>query len=121
MVTFPIMLDIFVRNDSGSVVHVERIRLTTAHTYSIGRSSESDILLDAPEVSGKHAFLVADATGLVIEDRNSTNGTFIGEEEVRGAEPWSGDGRIRIGPYEIELVGQGDVVEQSFEVPLPSR
>jgi ABC-type multidrug transport system ATPase subunit/pSer/pThr/pTyr-binding forkhead associated (FHA) protein len=44
---------------------------------SIGRASDNDLRINAPEVSSHHAALVMTNEGLLIEDLGSTNGTFV--------------------------------------------
>jgi pSer/pThr/pTyr-binding forkhead associated (FHA) protein len=106
MVRFPLLLDIFVRNESGQLKAVERVALTQPATYSIGRLPDKDIVLDAQEVSRNHALLVVDPSGLEVVDDNSRFGTFIGEKQVFGRERWTGTTHVRIGSYEIAVVDQ---------------
>jgi len=47
--------------------------------YSIGRSSDNDIILNYPQISGKHAWLINDNKTWVIEDRGSTNKTYVND------------------------------------------
>ena len=54
--------------------------------YWIGRDPEADIVVDEPLVSWRHAVLrIADGRWL-LEDTNSTNGTFAAGERVRRVE-----------------------------------
>ena len=49
----------------------------------IGRNPAADIALPADsKVSGSHARVVADASGLAIEDAESTNGTYVNGQRV---------------------------------------
>jgi len=57
----------------------------------IGRLAESDIFLDDANVSRTHAALVSEGAGWVIEDLNSTNGTFINGQRVDRARLRDGD------------------------------
>jgi DNA-binding NtrC family response regulator len=50
--------------------------------HLVGRSSESDLQLPAAAVSRRHAVLRVDGGRLTVEDRGSTNGTFIGERRI---------------------------------------
>lgn len=127
MIKFPVLLEVFLRKADGTLESVDLLSLTKPSTYSIGRSTENDICLDEPQVSRQHAFLIADTTGLEVVDRDSTFGTFVGDERINGRISWSGARRIRIDPYEISLVGQNEGAAQldqsrgsSFEVRIPS-
>ncbi|QDS89343.1 FHA domain-containing protein FhaB [Rosistilla ulvae] len=44
---------------------------------AIGRSQDNDVVLDKPNVSGRHARLIDDGTALWIEDCGSTNGVAL--------------------------------------------
>ena len=54
-------------------------------TITIGRDDQNDIVLDSPGVSRVHAVLKRTKSACLLEDKNSTNGIFIGEEKVERA------------------------------------
>jgi SulP family sulfate permease len=83
----------------------------SAGTVVIGRDPGSDIHLKDSQVSWKHAVLVNDAGGCVIEDLDSSNGTFVGGARIQRHLLHPGD-RIKIGPYELML--------QAVQVPSPN-
>jgi pSer/pThr/pTyr-binding forkhead associated (FHA) protein len=73
---------------------------------SIGRSADNQVVLDhaAGGVSGQHCVIGIDPTGtFVIQDRGSTNGTWIGERKVEGATPLRAGARVAVGSYLIVL------------------
>jgi pSer/pThr/pTyr-binding forkhead associated (FHA) protein len=49
---------------------------------TIGRKPENDIVIDNMAVSGQHAKLVLQGGNYVIEDLQSTNGTFVNEKKI---------------------------------------
>ncbi|GIV23323.1 MAG: FHA domain-containing protein [Bacteroidia bacterium] len=52
-------------------------------TFLLGRSSECDIVLSHPEVSGRHALLTIHPDGRVeIQDVGSKNGVYVNGEKV---------------------------------------
>lgn len=53
----------------------------------IGRDSSADVVLDDTEVSRKHARITPGPSGVIVEDLNSTNGTFVDGAEVHSAVP----------------------------------
>ena len=50
---------------------------------TVGRSPECDIHIDATGLSRLHARLVPVADGVLVEDLESTNGTFINDHRIR--------------------------------------
>ncbi len=67
----------------------------------IGRGSHVDIQIEDPYASGKHARLARQAGVVIVEDLDSTNGTFLNEEPLIGAQPLQLGDRIRIGDTEF--------------------
>lgn len=49
---------------------------------TVGRKPDNDIVIDNPAVSGHHARIVLQAGVYLLEDLNSTNGTFLHERKV---------------------------------------
>jgi pSer/pThr/pTyr-binding forkhead associated (FHA) protein len=115
MVKFPILLDIYQRGE-GPLKRVERISLPEAGDYAIGRTDENQILLDAPEVSKRHAWLLVREDGIAVADRGSTNRTYIGDIEVDQS-PWDGALPVRIAQFEIHLVPQTAAEATKVNVP----
>ncbi len=70
--------------------------------YSIGRTSENNIILDDITVSRNHAFLSISEKIIKIIDNNSTNGIYINNEIKSEYELKSGD-KIQIGKYSLLL------------------
>ena len=58
----------------------------TEKTYTLGRQPDNDVCLDKPQVSGYHATLtVVSESLMLLEDKGSTNGTFVNGFQVRRA------------------------------------
>ena len=70
--------------------------------YSIGRTSENNIILDDITVSRNHAFLSISEKIIKIIDNNSTNGIYINNEIKSEYELKSGD-KVQIGKYSLLL------------------
>ncbi len=54
-------------------------------SFTIGSRPDCDLVVNVPSVSGNHCRLTRDENGFVLEDLNSTNGTFVNGEHIRGA------------------------------------
>jgi pSer/pThr/pTyr-binding forkhead associated (FHA) protein len=56
--------------------------IEAGQTLSIGRKHSNDIVIDNLAVSGNHARIESVATTYVLRDLDSTNGTFVNEQQV---------------------------------------
>lgn len=68
----------------------------------IGRSAESDLILNTNDVSRFHAVVSPEEGRIVVEDLGSKNGTFVNGRKVSRAVLAEGD-RIKLGDFEIVL------------------
>lgn len=68
----------------------------TREVYTIGRAPESDIVVDDPGVSRRHARIERRRDSFVIQDLRSTNGTWLGLRRVEEYSLHDGD-TIRLG------------------------
>lgn len=65
----------------------------------VGRAPDCDVIVNHPYVSGRHLRLVC---GVVVEDLGSSNGTFLDDQRIEGAQP-IGNSRVTVGGPEIQL------------------
>lgn len=78
-----------------------------AGAYSIGRSEENQVVLNAPMVSRGHARIVVGEDGSArLEDLSSRNGSFLSGERVAAAELKPGD-ELTIGGISLYVEGVG--------------
>ncbi len=70
-------------------------------TLVIGRSPQSEIQIDDPFASARHAEIVDRDGVCYLEDLGSTNGTYLNGRRVRSTESLRADDRIRIGDTEL--------------------
>lgn len=66
----------------------------------IGRSPDNEIYIQSKFVSRHHAQLTSDEYGCAIEDLNSTNGVFIGDERIKKHRLKDGD-VVSLGIHEL--------------------
>lgn len=71
-------------------------RLLPGAKRTLGRGPSADFVVNAPLVSRVHCHLAASENELIIEDLQSTNGTFVNDERVQTSRLQDGD-RIRVG------------------------
>jgi len=85
----------------GKIIQLSKAEL------SLGRDLSNDIFISDADVSRKHARLVQQGDGYLLEDLGSTNGTFINGSRLTAAQYLqSGD-----------LIKFGESVELAYELP----
>jgi len=73
---------------------------------TIGRHSECDLEIASPLVSREHAKLYFNPTGAVIEDLNSTNGTFVNGKKLTGRTQLKQGDSVAIASYVFLFTGE---------------
>ena len=85
-------------------------------SITIGRTAQNDIVIDNIAVSSLHATVHNTENGAVLEDMNSTNGTFVNDNKVHHYNLKNGD-IIGIGKHQIafftESAPSAEVVPES--------
>jgi hypothetical protein len=76
----------------------------TGQPISIGRAASNTLVFDDDYASGHHARLYPSVEGWVVEDLNSTNGTFIDGAPLTGAALLPIGVRVTIGHSNFKLV-----------------
>ena len=69
----------------------------------LGRGDRAEIRLDDPFASSRHARVYEQGNIVVIEDLDSTNGTYLNEELLESPRPLHPGDRVRIGDSEFEF------------------
>jgi hypothetical protein len=67
----------------------------------LGRGDRAEIRLEDPFASARHARIYEQGNIVVIEDLDSTNGTYLNEELLQTARPLHPGDRVRIGDSEF--------------------
>jgi len=67
----------------------------------LGRGDQAEIRLEDPFASSRHARIHGQGNAVVIEDLNSTNGTYLNEELLETPRPLHPGDRVRIGDSEF--------------------
>jgi serine phosphatase RsbU (regulator of sigma subunit) len=80
----------------GSVQGGKRLEIG-AEPITIGRGQTQTLVCDDRDVSRQHAKISVVNGTVVLEDLNSTNGTFVDDEQISGAVTLKDGARIRLG------------------------
>ena len=83
-------------------VVIKEVQLTKDRT-TLGRRPYNDIVIDNLAVSGEHAVLQMSGADVVLEDLNSTNGTYVNGKAIKKQQLQGGD-TVEIGKYKIKFV-----------------
>ena len=70
----------------------------------VGRGSDCDVAIGDSYLSTRHARFASAEGALSIEDLNSTNGTFVNDQPVRGRVDLSRGDRVRLGSVLLQVV-----------------
>jgi len=69
----------------------------TGETITIGRAVENDIVITSKRISREHARVRREGWRVMLEDLDSTNGTFLNDERVLAPVELRDEDRIKIG------------------------
>ncbi len=95
--------------------------LTQDYVY-IGRSRQNDIVVDNPHISRVHARLIRQKEVYILEDLNSTNGTFLNERRVVHPVVLQPGDQIRLGPEVVlRFSGPEADLEPTVLAPVTER
>jgi hypothetical protein len=70
---------------------------------ALGRGENAEIRLEDPFASSRHARVYEQGNTVVIEDLDSTNGTYLNEELLQTPRPLHPGDRVRIGDSEFSF------------------
>jgi hypothetical protein len=93
-------------------------RVELGQEVAIGRQ-DADLVVEDPEVSRRHAVLRRSGGSVVVEDLDSTNGTFVNGERIRGPIKVGPGDKVRVGRTTLEI--EPDERADDTIVSLPLR
>ena len=100
--------------------YLEQYFVLPQGSLDVGRTEANALAIPDPSVSRRHARLEVTAAGVLVEDLESANGTFVNNTKVGRRELRIGD-RVRFGSVEFEFLRQGQVAGLSTLVRLWNR
>jgi len=80
----------------------------------LGRDYDCDVQLDDDAASRRHAAIQQDEEGYLLVDLNSTNGTYVNNEQIKQHRLRAGD-RIRIGEHVLKYLSSDHIEKQYHE------
>ncbi len=99
-------------------VVVKEVQLTKSR-LTLGRRPYNDLVLDQLAVSGEHAMILLEEGGrALLEDRGSTNGTYLNGQFIKRQVLKSGD-TIEIGKCRIKYLDDADSAAHSAAQNAP--
>jgi pSer/pThr/pTyr-binding forkhead associated (FHA) protein len=105
-----INLEVIEGPDAGKQIAVDRAIL-------IGRAAESDLVLEDVEVSGHHARVTPSPDGsATVEDLESTNGTFVNQNELMGPARLDPGDELLVGVSVLQLRTRQDIASRASAV-----
>src|SRR5689334_16328915 len=96
--------DSSIRVGSFRLIHRGRDIPLESGEYTIGRAEGSDILVDDPLVSRRHARLLVNDTTALLEDLQSENGVYVNEQRIRRSVRLVDGDRFLVGTQEFSFV-----------------
>ncbi len=81
----------------------------------VGRGAENQIVLDGDSVSRRHAHLEQRGGIWFAVDDNSTNGTYVNDEQIAREQSLANGDRIKVGPTIFKYLSGQDVEAQYHE------
>jgi len=110
---------LLVRLNGAQIGHVTRLPQTPSR---VGRGQDCDVWVNDDGISRKHARLVPQGRGYLVEDTGSANGTFVAGQRIRRHVLQDGD-LLQFGPsavfrYAITDASQEALLRQLFEASV---
>jgi len=97
-------------------VVIKEVQLTKERT-TLGRRPYNDVVIDNLAVSGEHAAVQLNGQDVLLEDLNSTNGTYVNGKAIKQHVLHNGD-TIEVGKYKIKFLAEA---EQNFDKTMLFR
>ncbi len=91
---------------------VERTSEFSKPEVLVGRNASNDVVLPESGVSSSHAKVIVTGATLTILDLDSTNGTFVNEEPLRGPRVIHDADEVQIGEFLLRFSLQGGTIPE---------
>jgi ABC transport system ATP-binding/permease protein len=91
-----------------------KVSFKDKNTMVIGRDPQSDLQLEFPMISWRHARLTREAGGILVEDLGSRNGTFVGGIRITTKVLAKPGQEIGLGSYRFQLLEGGELAQREY-------
>jgi pSer/pThr/pTyr-binding forkhead associated (FHA) protein len=81
--------------------------------FTIGRDPQCSLRPASALISKRHCAILVRGGEVFLRDFDSTNGTFLNEEPVKGEVPLKNNDRLRVGPLEFKVAIEATKVVQA--------
>jgi hypothetical protein len=92
-------------------------RVELGQEVAIGRQ-DADLVVEDPEVSRRHAVLRRSGGSVIVEDLDSTNGTFVNGERIRSPIKVGPGDQVRVGRTTLEIEPDQRADDTIMSLPL---
>ena len=94
----------------------------TLSQFIIGRDPQCNLRPASPMISKRHCALLVKGGKVFIRDFDSTNGTFINNEQIKGERELKHDDVLKAGPLEFKVVLEVTMpVNKPTPAPVPAK
>jgi predicted component of type VI protein secretion system len=97
----------------------QRIPINLAQ-FVVGRDAQCHLKPASPLISKRHCAILVKDGQVYIRDFNSTNGTFVNDEQVQGQRKLEHDDELKIGPLKFRLSIEGGTPVNK-PTPIPPK
>jgi predicted component of type VI protein secretion system len=90
----------------------------TLSQFIIGRDPQCQLRPSSAVISKRHCAVISRAGKYYVRDFDSTNGTYLNEEQVKGERELANDDTLKVGPLSFRVAIEGSVPVNK-PTPLP--
>jgi len=92
-----------------------------ADRFTIGRGTDNSLILDAPDISRRHAVVAVEGGTATIRDLDSRNGTFLNGAQISEFRPLTDGDILKVGRFEFTVARGGGEPESANTIVESSR
>jgi DNA-binding NarL/FixJ family response regulator len=91
-------------------------------SFTIGRSSTCDLVVDDPRVSRVHATILVGIDSAIVQDAGSHNGVYVNDRRIEGSQPLVDGDRLTIASAQLSVSStERGATPKSRDQTMPSQ